>query len=89
MKKGTGQFSIALKAKDVRSIEKFCEKLKHFFLAVSWGSYESLVFPACTFVSAETNYKIGDLKWNWVRFSIGFEEAETLIEDLKQALEEI
>lgn len=89
MKQGTGQFTIALKTDNQQKIERFCESLQHFLLAVSWGSYESLIFPACALPLQVGNYKTGDLKPNWVRFSVGFEEAETLITDLDTALQHI
>lgn len=89
MKQGTGQFTIALKTDNQEKVERFCEKLHHFLLAVSWGSYESLIFPACALPLQAGNYKSGDLKPNWVRFSVGFEEADTLIADLENALQEI
>lgn len=89
MKQGTGQFTIALKTDNQEKVERFCEKLHHFLLAVSWGSYESLIFPACALPLQTGNYKSGDLKPNWVRFSVGFEEADTLIADLENALQEI
>lgn len=46
MKKGGGLFSMQLKAKDFSQIEIFCDSLKRFLLACSWGGHESLVIPA-------------------------------------------
>lgn len=83
-----GLFSVSLKTTDVRAIERFCEALQFFKMAVSWGGHESLVLPACAFhKTTETNiaprhrYPI-----NLVRFYVGLESAEDLIADLKQAL---
>jgi cystathionine beta-lyase len=83
---GTGLFSILLKTKVVTKIEHFCESLKYFQIAVSWGGYESLVFPVCAYIDRE---EAAELPINLVRFSIGLEEADVLIEDLEQGLENI
>jgi cystathionine beta-lyase/cystathionine gamma-synthase len=85
MLRGGGLFSIVLKATSIPEIEKFCESLKFFQMAVSWGGYESLVFPACVFHSG-TGSSAGDLPANMVRFYVGLEEPEVLIRDLEQAL---
>jgi cystathionine beta-lyase/cystathionine gamma-synthase len=75
-----GMFTIALKIRDVRSIKKFCESLKNFLIAVSWGGHESLIMPKCAFVDEN------DPQVNMIRFYIGLEEADVLIEDLDQGL---
>ena len=84
MKKGSGMFSIQVKADTMEQVEAFCNQLKRFLLAVSWGSYESLIFPACTLYASEI-YKSPDLPWNMIRVSVGQEDAEVLIEDFEQA----
>jgi cystathionine beta-lyase/cystathionine gamma-synthase len=45
MKRPGGMFSIELKADSVAEVERFCDSLKRFVLATSWGGYESLVYP--------------------------------------------
>lgn len=88
MKQGSGMFSVAIKADDINQVERFCNHLKRFLLAVSWGGYESLVFPACTLYASEI-YKSPDLPWNLLRISIGLEDADLLIEDLDQAFRQL
>lgn len=88
MKRGGGQFTIALKTSDPDEVEKFCNSLKRFLLAASWGSYESLVFPAITQADS-MNYSKGALPLNFIRFYIGLEDPGYLIEDLNQALSKI
>jgi cystathionine beta-lyase/cystathionine gamma-synthase len=78
-----GMFTISLKTKDVRSIKRFCESLKNFLIAVSWGGYESLIMPKCAFVDEN------DSRASMIRFYIGLEEADVLIDDLDQALQQI
>jgi cystathionine beta-lyase/cystathionine gamma-synthase len=75
--------SVLIKDKNIKSLEKFCNNLKYFNLAVSWGGFESLVFPAL--VSTERNKK-PHLPQNLIRFSIGLEETDILINDLENAL---
>jgi cystathionine beta-lyase/cystathionine gamma-synthase len=78
-------FSIHLATDDVTSVEKFCEALKYFKMAVSWGGHESLIMPACAFY--QRSYE-GPRTYpaDLVRLYIGLEESEVLIDDLKQAL---
>jgi cystathionine beta-lyase/cystathionine gamma-synthase len=83
MKFAGGLFSVILKAKSPEDIERFCESLKMFLLAVSWGGYESLVFPAIAFSPGE---KADSIPWNLVRFYIGLEDPEVLRYDLENAM---
>lgn len=79
----SGLFSAEL---DVDNFEGLCEvvdKLKLFGKAVSWGGVESLVIPSFGF---DDESKAIDLPKNLVRFSIGLEGAQRLIDDLDQAL---
>ena len=81
-----GLFSVVLKTTNVAAIEKFCEQLQYFQMAVSWGGHESLLMPACAFYpSQHEGARIHPS--NLVRFYVGLEEPEILIADLKQALD--
>ncbi len=80
MKMPMGMFTVAFKNKNVNSIKKFCETLQNFLIAVSWGGHESLIMPKCAFVSEN------DPQVNMLRFYIGLEEANVLIDDLDQSL---
>lgn len=80
MKMPMGMFTVSLKNKDIPTIKKFCESLQSFLIAVSWGGHESLIMPKCAFVS-ET-----DPQANMIRFYIGLEEADFIIEDLEKNL---
>ena len=85
MKDAGGLFSVVMKVKSVDEIEKFCNSLKRFFMAVSWGGHESLVipsivgFPKDQFDASNPNHRI-------IRFYVGLEEPDYLLDDLKQAL---
>jgi cystathionine beta-lyase/cystathionine gamma-synthase len=72
-------------------IARFCDRLRLFHLGVSWGGYESLVFPALVGLgqsggpTALRDFGISD---RLVRLHVGLEEAADLIADLEQALDE-
>jgi cystathionine beta-lyase/cystathionine gamma-synthase len=85
MDRGTGQFSVKLKAQDKASVERFCNSLNRFLMACSWGGHESLIFPVVTLYDSQ-NYSTSTLPWNFIRFYVGLEEADVLIADLEQAL---
>ncbi len=85
LRKPCGQFSIELKTTEKDKIESFCNHLKRFLMACSWGGYESLIFPAVTLYDSQ-NYNQTTLPINLVRFYVGLEDKEDLIADLDQAL---
>ncbi len=78
----SGLFSVLLRTNSLEKVKNFCNSLRYFLLAVSWGGYESLIFPAgishCDF-----------LPQNLIRFYIGLEETDVLISDLEKALEKV
>jgi cystathionine beta-lyase len=88
MKQGGGLLTIILKASEVSQVEQFCDSLKTFLLATSWGGYESLTFPMCA-LAASRSFENKTMPWNMVRLYIGIEDANLLIDDLKQALEKV
>jgi len=81
IQRGGGLFSVILKSNNLAVIEKFCESLTQFQMAVSWGGYESLHFPACAFHNRGGSSP-GALPLNMIRFYVGIENPETLIADL-------
>lgn len=83
-----GMFSAVLKVSSVKEVEKFCESLRLFLLAVSWGGFESLVFPAVAMFEQGSANK-SDVPWNLIRFYIGLEDPDDLIADLDQGLKQI
>ncbi len=83
MKQGGGLLTVLIKAKSVEQVEIFCNSLKYFLLAVSWGGHESLIFPAC----ANKNNSVHP--WNMVRLYIGLEDPDVLIADINSALDKM
>jgi cystathionine beta-lyase/cystathionine gamma-synthase len=88
MQHGGGLFTLLLKASNVEQVELFCNSLKRFLMAVSWGGHESLIIPACSFPKQQ-HYKEDVYPFNLIRFYVGLEDAEILIDDLKQAFSKI
>ncbi len=89
MHQPSGLLSFALRAADGAAIERFCDALARFLLAVSWGGYESLLCPMAAFLpaGAPLGSEPGRAPAELIRLSIGLEDAEVLIADLAQALE--
>lgn len=88
MKRGGAMFSFQLDIETIEQADTFCDSLKYFLLACSWGGYESLMFPTSALYSSQ-NYSKTTQPFNLVRMYIGLEDPEVLIKDLEQALENI
>jgi len=89
MKNGGGMMSIVIKEK--YNVKKFLHALKYFPLAESLGGVESLIDHPATMTHASIpkieRERIG-LSDGLLRISVGIENKEDLLEDLKQALAE-
>jgi len=86
MLKPSGLFSVRLGVDEKEKAERFVNSLRQFIIGVSWGGHESLVFPAMSFDEQRTK---DGYSGNLIRFYVGLDEPESLISDLKQALEKI
>ena len=87
MKRVAGMMSIELDAPDEAAVERFCDNLKTFLIAVSWGGYESLQWPVCALKGPSGYYT--DLPFTMVRLYVGLEDPALLIADLEQALAKV
>jgi cystathionine beta-lyase/cystathionine gamma-synthase len=76
--------TIELDAPDEAAVERFCDNLPSFLIAVSWGGYESLQWPVCALKGPNGYYT--DLPFTMVRLYIGLEDRGTVDRDLEQAL---
>jgi cystathionine beta-lyase/cystathionine gamma-synthase len=83
-----GLFTITLKNGTMESITRFCESLKHFFMAVSWGGHESLAIPKCAGIEPG-EFDKGNRDHQMIRIYTGLEDPQYLINDLNQALNQI
>lgn len=87
--RGTGGlFTVELNADTKDEVLRFVNSLKRFLIAVSWGGYESLVMPSIAFHDVP-GAEDSPVPWTYVRFYIGLEDVEYLIEDLNQALSQM
>lgn len=86
MQGACGLFSVIVRTEKAEYIERFCEALKCFFIAVSWGGYESLVIPKVAGIEI-SSFDAHQTDHRMIRFYVGLESADYLIYDLNQALE--
>lgn len=84
LKGGSGLLSFQLRDRKIESIERFVDALKIPRIGVSWGGYESLIFPAI----AKLKQRSGTVDENTslIRLHVGLEPPQSLIADLEQAL---
>ena len=80
-----GLFAVQFKTESREKMESFFNRLTRFLLAVSWGGHESLVLPAVALydIPGKDN---PDMPVGFVRFYIGLEDADVLVNDISQAL---
>jgi len=88
MQNSSGLFSVKLKVNHPSQIVAFADSLKFFLKAVSWGGFESLIFPAYTFYNFDQP-TLDQTPWQVVRLYCGLEETPLLIEDVLNALNTI
>lgn len=79
-----GLMTLVLKTDRREEIVKFCERLKHIMMAVSWGGHESLVIPKCAGIPIK-DFDPSNKEHRYVRLYVGLEDADYLIKDLEQA----
>lgn len=85
----TGLMAIDLDCKDLDKIKAFVNRLVYFYIGVSWGGFESLVYaPAISYLKEMTPDKFDamGISLGSIRLSIGLENYNDLICDLEKAL---
>lgn len=82
-----GVISFGIDADD-KTVERFCAKLKVVTYAVSLGHDESLIFPQPSY-DERINLYPEIFRKGFIRFSIGLEEPQDIIGDLRQAFEKV
>lgn len=85
----TGLMAIDLDCKDLDKIKAFVNRLEYFYIGVSWGGFESLVYaPAISYLKEMTPDKFDamGISLGSIRLSIGLENYNDLIYDLEKAL---
>lgn len=81
----SGLFGFELKTGGYEGITAFINRLKHFRIGVSWGSYESQIVSP-NYGDNEVQLKSQGVPVSLIRLGAGVEPAELLIADLEQAL---
>ncbi len=87
-----GMVSFTLKNDDLETAKKFAASLHYFSLAESLGGVESLIGHPASMTHASIPYEIRQKTGvvdGLLRLSVGIEDAQDLIDDLKTALEKI
>ena len=83
-------FSFRLQRGTEKARRAFVDALELFLIGVSWGGYESLMLPLTTSHQDEPEWRTRrGLDDDTFRTSIGLEDADDLISDLKGAFEKI
>ena len=82
-----GVISFGLAADD-KTVERFCAALRVITFAVSLGHDESLIFPQPSYDERIDLYP-EKFRRGFLRFSVGLEDVEDIIADLKQAMEAV
>lgn len=78
-----GLISFYMKAQSIDEIETFCNRLKAFRMAVSWGGHESLIIPKCAGIKRE-DFNPQLPVHRMIRIYVGLEDPDFLINDLNQ-----
>ncbi len=84
MKGACGLLSFYMKADSRAGVVRFCESLRHIFMAVSWGGHESLILPKCAGLTEE-EFDAANSEHRTLRLYTGLEDAAYIIDDLEQA----
>ena len=79
-----GLMTFTLKADTAEQVERFCESLQHILLAVSWGSYESLIIPRMAGIP-RVEFDAVNKEHRMIRLYVGIEEPAYIIEDLARS----
>lgn len=88
MQGACGLFTFIIKAVQIQQIEKFCEDLRHIFMAVSWGGHESLIIPKCATIQ-KGDFDPSNKEHRMVRMYVGLEDPDYIVKDLEQAFEKL
>ncbi|MEP6796360.1 MAG: PLP-dependent aspartate aminotransferase family protein [Saprospiraceae bacterium] len=79
-----GLFTIEFDLPDIESLLKIVSRIKRWKIAVSWGGHEALMMPIAALYNLPGRAD-PHIPWNYVRFYVGLEEPEYLLEDLLEA----
>ena len=81
-----GLFTIEFDVPDIQSLLDIIARIKRWKIAVSWGGHEALMLPIAALYNLPGRND-PHIPWSFVRFYVGLEEPEYLLEDLVRAIE--
>lgn len=87
MRGASSLLSFTLIDSSVAAIRRFTDALRHFRIGVSWGGFESLVFPIAVKLQPEVNEAMGLQRL--IRIHVGLDDPQLLIDDLRCALDTV
>lgn len=88
----SGLMGFIIDSNDIDEIKNFFNSLKCFRIGVSWGGHESLIYaPAISYLKEMPKEQFDNMgiSLGVMRISVGLEDVNDLIDDLKQALKHI
>ena len=80
-----GLFTIEFDVPSIEILLDIIGKIKRWKIAVSWGGHESLIMPMAALYNLPGRAD-PHIPWNYVRFYVGLEDPEYLLEDILEAL---
>lgn len=88
MQGACGLLTFIIKAKNITTIEHFCNTLQHILMAVSWGGHESLIIPRCAGIKPASFIASSD-EHRMLRLYCGLEDPGYIIHDLEHGFDSI
>lgn len=88
----SGLMGFIIDSNDIDEIKNFFNSLKYFRIGVSWGGHESLIYaPSISYLKEMPKEQFDNMgiSLGVMRISVGLEDVNDLIDDLKQALKYI
>lgn len=79
-----GLFTIEFDVPDIDALIAITDKIKRWKIAVSWGGHEALMLPMAALYNLPGRSD-PHIPWSFVRFYVGLEEPDYLLDDLLQA----
>ncbi|MEO6130676.1 MAG: PLP-dependent aspartate aminotransferase family protein [Saprospiraceae bacterium] len=81
-----GLFTIEFDFPDIENLLGVIARIRKWKIAVSWGGHEALMMPVAALYNLPGRAD-PHIPWNYVRFYVGLEEPQYLLDDLIQALD--
>lgn len=79
-----GLFTVEFDYPDIEAMLEAIARVRRWKIAVSWGGHEALMLPIAALYNLPGRND-PHIPWSYIRFYVGLEEPEYLLEDLQQA----